>query len=402
MSDVLPVISQLKKPKHVYNFARRLQTEFLPLLKQESAYLQDLFPEGIELSVVEDILTRSEKLLEDVAARSQAPLTVSLIGTFSSGKTATLCALVNKADLLPMEQGPETGNVVELRIVPPSSSADVRFAECILFSVNELVDMLRNYCEALKLNYVLPDEIDEYLTKLPELRNELKLKLRELWQLFNNNQSSLGQIETLRKFASLYWLVSCTILFFKRFGYTREGPLGKFVFPRDIDLLRAAISLDMQWSANECSPSSIEEYVSKHWAQVPSTLQAVVAEFSKGQVNPLVLRAFFPLIRRVVITEELALDTEEWNNIDGLSFLDFPGLNSGNQRDVYLSQKELSEAHVNLLFLLASRPNSTDIQELTQIVTEAKREHEDLTERIIPIINFFDAYQRLPVLAGPD
>ena len=176
--QISDALKQLKKSARVRDFATRFQTEFVPMLEREGSLLQHLDMAPIDEATVNRLASRLRLLLDDTIARSQTPLRVSLIGTFTSGKTATLCALLRKPRLLPTSKLPETGNVVEVQVAPPGQSDGPRHIRCLLFSAIELESMLRDQLDWINhkhnQTFAIPEDVDFLNDFLPVLRKQIK------------------------------------------------------------------------------------------------------------------------------------------------------------------------------------------------------------------------------------
>ena len=389
---------KLKKPRDVAELASRISSEFLSMLKKEERKFLRFF--GFEESFIQEFVRQAEQLLAESIEKSQSPLRISMIGPFTSGKTITLCALLRKPRMLPSSIAPTSGNVVEIQIVPPGHADAANRMICVLFSLAELEHMLRDYYEWLQNNdkvklSALPPEEGFLRDKIVFFRSEARDVLRERW---TQQQQKPSDLRSLKRLAHLYFILITIERYLAQYqentafkqAYTLTLPYA----PDNEDAknrLKAVTILDMEWSVDMLHPEELERMADAFWQQTPQTFKQFSQNCENGQVSPEVLRALLPLYKRIILTQEMALPGG-WGEIERLSVLDFPGLNSGSRRDVYLCLKELDAAHANMLFLLANRPTVEDAQDLMDLIAEAKTHNVDLADRIIPIINFFDAY----------
>ena len=389
---------KLKKPRDVQELASRMSSEFLSMLKNDGKFLTLL---DFEESFLQEFVERAEQRLAESIEKSQSPFRISMIGTFSSGKTVTLCALLKKPRMLPSSNVPTSGNVVEIQIVPPGHADAANRMTCVLFSLAELEHMLRDYYEWLqrndkvKLSAISPEE-GFLRDKIVFLRSEVREVLRERW---TQQQQKPSDQRSLKRLAHLYFIL---IAIDRYLGKYQENTAFKQAYtltlpyaPDDEEAknrLKTVSMLGMQWSVDMLHPEELERMADAFWQQTPQNFKQFSQDCESGQASQEALRALFPLYKRIILTQEMALPGG-WGEIERLSVLDFPGLNSGSRRDVYLCLKELDAAHANMLFLRADLPNDEDIQELMNLIVEAKTHHVDLPDRVIPIINFFDAYR---------
>jgi len=395
---------KLKTPGLISNFASRIKSEFIPILREEGKFLERY---GFDYSDIKKIVSETEKKLDESIEKSQSPLKVSLIGPFSSGKTITLCALLKKPRMLPSSAAPTSGNVVEIQVVPPDDSEELNQVKCILFSQSELEAMLRDYYswlhskfpEKVKLND-LPERDGFLKQKIAYLKAEVEEEIKPIW--IRCKKENLAFTSLLKGLSHLYFILVTVNRYFSKYQDINESETSRVLsFPFKLDdgdfqnKLKAVTHLGMEWSLNMMHPEKLEESVDAFWRHTPDTPELLHSSCENGSISPEALRAMFPLYKRIVLTEKMDI-SEGWGGAERISFLDFPGLDSGNRRDVYLCLKELASAHANILFFMADRPTVRDAQNLIEIVSEAKSHLKQLSERIIPVINFFDAYENPP------
>jgi hypothetical protein len=403
--DYIPAkLKKLNTPSRVLHFvSQQLRPEFLSILEEEGDLLEEHY--GLDSH---NLVVAANKKLDEVIEKSQLPLRVSLIGVFTSGKTATLCALLNNPRLLPTAQRPTSGNVVEVNIVPPGEAQQqTQIIKCLLFSVVELEEMIRDYFNWLadQFKFRLPAgnvlEQEGYLkNKSQDLLTHTQEQLRDVWRSRNNRSNNVS-FESVKALASLYFILLSASRYLEKYpsvSPTESITLSVPYTPQEAsseERLKAVAMLGMEMSLQQLHPDQLEGQVVKFSEALPPTLEELQASCQKGEISTESLRALFPLYKRIVLTREMELQ-EGWGDIQRVAFLDFPGVGSGNRRDVYLCLRELQLAHVNLLFFLADRPQSEDAHELLDIIAEAKKESTQIGERIIPAINFFEQYAPLP------
>jgi len=394
---------KLKKPIQLTKMAETIKTDILSHLDVQGIELfDDVY--GLPPESLKQLVAKTTRQLDETIEKSQSPLKVSLIGPFASGKTVTLCALLNKPNLLPRSAQPTSGNVVEVQIVPPQSSNDTQIMQCHLFSLLELEDMLRDYYTYLQNNY-LPD-----LKKLPEqpgfVREQIHILCTDVNKLLENKwaEHKQGQMRFpfrgLSHLAHLYFIL-LTIRHYLQ-NYPQIGNSNALVLKLPYDhqdkkaqeRLISVTMLDMQWALDDMNPAVLEQKVQKLTTTLPTVLEELTQNCQQGHISNEALRALLPLYKRIVLTQEMEI--KDWEGAERITFVDFPGTGSDNRRDVYLCLKKLPEAHVNMLFFLANRPSHKETQPLIEIINEARPYLRNLTNRVIPVINFFDSYNPLP------
>jgi len=394
---------KIKKPTQLIEIAETIKTEILSHLDGQGIELfDDVY--GLSPESLQQLVAKTTKQLDETIEKGQSPLKVSLIGPFSSGKTVTLCTLLNKPDLLPRSAQPTSGNVVEVQIVPPQSSDDTQIMQCHLFSLVELEDMLRDYYTYLQNNYLRD------LKQLPGqpgfLREQIHILCTDINKLLENKwtEHKQGQMRFpfrgLSHLAHLYFIL-LTIRHYLQ-NYPQIGNTNALVLkiPYDYqdkeaqDRLISVTMLDMQWALDDMNPVVLEQKVQKLMTTLPTVLEKLTQTCQQGHIGNEALRALLPLYKRIVLTQEMAV--KNWTGAERITFVDFPGTGSDNRRDVYLCLKKLPEAHVNMLFFSANKPTIAQAQPLIDIIMEAKQHLKQLANRLIPAVNFFDNYAELP------
>jgi hypothetical protein len=389
-----------KTPADLKKIAETIKNEILSHLDTQG---RELFDQVYDLpqESLHQLREITTKLLDETIEKSESPLKVSLIGNFSSGKTITLCTLLEKPNLLPRSAQPTSGNIVEIQIVPPQSSNHTQIMQCHLFSLLELEDMLRDYYTYLQHNYLsdlkkLPDQAGFLREQINILCADIKKILEDKWTEGKQGRHFRG----LSHLAHLYFILLTISDYLQKFQIKNTDSL-VLELPYDYqdktaqDRLISVTMLDMQWELNDMNPAVLEQKVQTLMTTLPTTLEELTQACQQGHINNQALRALFPLYKRIVLTQEMEI--KDWTDMERITFVDFPGTGSDNRRDVYLSLKVLPEAHANILFFLANRPSNDATQPLIEIINEARADIEDLTNRVIPVINFFDSYNPLPV-----
>ena len=390
--------NKLKKPKSILYFAERVKSDFLSILKQEGRCFEEC-DDFDEISEIQDLITETEEMLNDSMQKCNSPFRVSMIGAFSSGKTSTLCTLLNNR-MLPRLQRPTSGNVVEMLVVPQNSDENTEKFKCIFFSLLELEDVVRDYYTWLIGKKVQMSELPVKRGFLKESINDLQQEVERflLREWSQQKNSGVKSLIVLKGLSHLHLFLTTLKYYF--FKYPENDNIKReysLFLPYSQDSkdtqekLETVTVLDMEKSLDELHPEKISENINKLWKYAPSTFKQLQDACSSGDIHIDVLRAFFPLYKRIVVTTKIDF-SGLWEGINTLSFLDFPGINSGNRRDIYLCLKELSLAHTNMLFMLANRPSMEDVEEPINLIAEAKNYGIDISDRMIPIINFFETY----------
>ncbi|MDM8561504.1 hypothetical protein [Candidatus Parabeggiatoa sp. HSG14] len=396
-------LKRKKKPVQLIEIAETIKTDILSHLDVQGIELfDDVY--GLSQDSLNQLVAQTLEQLEETIEKSQSPLKVSLIGPFSSGKTITLCTLLNKPDLLPRSAQPTSGNVVEIQIVPPQSSYDTQTMQCHLFSLLELEDMLRDYYVYLQNNYL------HDLKELPEqpgfLREQINILCTDINKLLDSRWTEHKQghkrfpFRGLSHLAHLYFIL-LTIRHYLQ-NYPQIGNTNALVLELPYDYqdkkaqerMISVTMLDMQWALDDMNPLVLEQKVQKLTTTLPTVLEELTQACQQGHISNEALRALLPLYKRIVLTQAMAV--KDWAGVERITFIDFPGTGSDNRRDVYLGLKKLPEAHVNMLFFSANKPTIAQTQPLIDIIMEAKRHLKQLANRLIPAINFFDNYAELP------
>jgi predicted transcriptional regulator len=397
-------LRRLNTPKKVVEFASQLRD----LLSSVAEHRQ-IFEDVYDMSDLQALLDDAENKLKEVEEKSQSPLRVSLVGEFSSGKTAALSALLKMPRILPSSQAPTSGNVVEVQIVPAESDVNSDIVRCVLFSPLELEDMLQDYYSWLGHKFKGFEQPEgNFLQGERFLRQNINFlvsnareQLKNAWMKQKQGDKAASH-NFVKSLAHLY-----RILYTIR-PYLEQYPTLKTAEPLELSVTLAGLSsqevqkrlktvamLSMAQSNDELLPDKIEQEVEQFWQSLPTPLENLQDYCQTGTISSEALRALFPLYKRIVLFKKMEL-SKDWKDTDRIALLDFPGVGSGNRRDAYLCTKELSAAHVNILFFIAKRPKDDDAQELFEIIVDAKKESRDLGERIIPVINFFEEYDGKP------
>ncbi|MCP4351128.1 MAG: hypothetical protein GY795_37155 [Desulfobacterales bacterium] len=400
---------KLRKPKSVSDLAGQFKTEFLTILQEQGEFLEEQY--DIENDEIQLLVNDAEEKLNESIEKSQAPLRVSMIGLFSSGKTVTLCSLLNKPRMLSSSITPTTGNVVEIQIVPPGQGEDSKQMKCVLFSQLELEAMLRDYYtwlagkEKVKLSD-LPEQPGFLRENINNLRLEVREKLRERWMQEAKEHSGF---RSLTRLAHLYFILATIERYLLQYQEENSDIKKSYMLSLPYDpeneeaenRLKSVTILAMEWDLNMLHPDKLDKLADTFWHHTPDTFSQLYDACENGNIRTEVLRALLPLYKRIILTEEMELPGG-WGEIDRIAFLDFPGVDSGSRRDVYLCLKELDTAHTNMLFFLADRPTVSQAQDLTETIAEARTHTVNLSDRIIPVINFFDAYPHDFESVAPD
>lgn len=397
-------LKKLKSPERLAEIAEKAKSNLLRTLEEEGQWLEEVA--DLTATDLHNFVAEAKKRLDETIEKSRSPLRVSLIGPFSSGKTVTLCALLGQPNLLPRAAQPTSGNVVEVQIVPPGTSDKLNVMDCTLFSPLELENMLRDYYHFLRSKRLdlkaLPETNGFLREQVNRLCQDVKEQLSEKRREFKKSATSRVSFEVLTNLAHLYFILVTIKHYLDSYpGITNPESLILSIpyhttEKRAQDRLIAVTMLDMQWGIEELEPERLAEKVDKFWQHLPANLADLKKSCEKGTVSTEALRALLPLYKRILLTQEMKLSEAEWKGIQRVSFLDFPGVGSDNRRDTYLCLKELPQAHVNMLFFLANRPAAKEAQQLLEIIAEAKQHLTQLSDRIIPVVNFFDGYDRLP------
>ncbi len=397
---------KIKTPERLTEIAEKAKSNLLRTLEEESQWLGEVA--DLNETDLQNFIAGTKKQLDETIEKSRSPVRVSLIGPFSSGKTVTLCALLGQPNLLPRAAQPTSGNVVEVQIVPPGTSDKLNVINCTLFSPLELEDMLRDYYLFLRSKRLdlkaLPDTKGFLREQVNRLCQDVKEQLTEKRREYKKRTAGMGHVsfEVLTNLAHLYFILVTIRRYFDSYpNLTNPESLVLSIpySPTDKsaqDRLVAVTMLDMQWGIDDFEPDLLADKVNKFWQHLPTSPADLKKHCEQGTIRTEALRALLPLYKRILLTQEMTLNDAGWGDIRRISFLDFPGVGSDNRRDTYLCLKELPLAHVNMLFFLANRPAAKEAQQLLEVIAEAKQHLTRLSDRIIPVVNFFDGYDRLP------
>jgi len=333
MSETLDkkLARKAKKPIQLTNIAKTLEDEILSHLDETNIELfDDVY--GIPVESSQRLVTQIKPLLAETIEKSQSPLKVSLIGPFSSGKTISLCALLNQPNLLPRSSQPTSGNVVEIQIVPNHQVEQTKFMRCHLFSIMQLEDMLRDYYTYLKANYI------NDLKTLPEnnfLREKIHILCKDIHDLLETKWTEHKQgimrfpFRGLTHVAHLYFILLTIRNYMQKYDSVGNSEILEFQLPYDANAkqskewLISVTMLDMQWSLSQMNPDSLEEKVAKLTNTLPDDINDLKQIAVDGEIKNETLRALLPLYKRIILTQ--TLDIEDWEGIERITFLDFPG-----------------------------------------------------------------------------
>jgi ADP-ribose pyrophosphatase YjhB (NUDIX family) len=396
-------LRKIKKPTQLIELAEKINTDILLHLDEPGIELfDDVY--GLPSTSLNQLVTQTKQQLAETIEKSQTSLKVSLIGPFSSGKTMTLCSLVNKPNLLPRSAQPTSGNVVEVQIVPPQSSNNTQIMQCYLFSLLELEDMLRDYYTYLQHNYLA--EFKNLPAQPGFLREQIHILCSDINKLLENKWTEHKQgkmrfpFRGLSHLAHLYFILLTIRHYLQHYSQISNDSSLRLELPYDHqdqkaqNRLISVTMLDMQWALDDMNPAVLEQKVQKLTTTLPTALEELKSACQQGQISNEALRALLPLYKRIVLTQEMEM--KDWTGAERITFVDFPGTGSDNRRDVYLSIKTLPETHVSMLFFSANKPTLDQAQPLIDIIMEAKQHLKQLANRLIPTINFFDNYAELP------
>lgn len=362
---------------------------------QKLAANQNLLKEHLGIQVM-DILEKAGPYLKQGKIKIQEPLKVALVGEYSTGKTTALKALFRlpKGYRLPADKAkPTTGNVTEIRVHFSGTQHPDFFSQCsaVLFDHDTIEVMLMDYYKALNSeNYGLLLIQEKILVQLETLKSDVRNLLKNKHNQLNGPHSDN---EGYSKLSAFFRLLLTIDHYKKRFGAFPdpsnqvsllfnanhsgfENRLGKLIIlPSEEDPI--------------ASPEKIEQQLASNWQKVPETLNSLVEACTNGSLDLEALRAIFLLVSRVILNVESKIQPE-FQELDCISFLDFPGLGSANFRDKWLCKHEMKTAHLNLFFISGEKPALNVAYELLRIIAEDKGDK--TIERIIPVINQFDLY----------
>jgi hypothetical protein len=314
--------------------------------------------------------------------RATAPVTIGVVGEFSSGKTLLLGGLVGYADALPVSAKPSTGNVTALRFTPVDG---LRTTELTSFTIDFLTeeglrDCLRHMLAEARQRSRVAQVGDARLASVeekvaggsPAAWAELVRWGQEAWAATPNP----GLRRLVRE---LVWLA--------RAASALPGVLGQ---RRDFDRETALEGLQLAPALGDIAKVSFDNMLASLPPVPPQPLGQAPDTWSVA-----LLRAAFPLIRRVEIGVRLSREIWDLSRLRGVNefvLLDFPGLGAADSgvRDTFLCMRELQNVQTILILLNGLQPGAgREAQEIFDLLQQ-QRPQQNLKNFVLVGVSRFD------------
>ncbi|KWV34648.1 P-loop NTPase family protein [Micromonospora rifamycinica] len=322
---------------------------------------------------------------------ARAPITVGVVGEFSTGKSLLLGALLGNPELLPAASNATTGNVTALRLSagPPGSAVAVTGASVSLLSGTQ-IEASAGFILAKIASVVAETRLPVDVAPLRDYN-----PVRDGWHVFEQwcRRFIWPDVENpeLHEAAVLGIRDSAWELLRIRNALDRAGALVDPVNPgvsRPVSLgeYAAALAID-----------DLRTLPTRFPVRPPTVPLAAGSELTSG-----VLRELFPLVGRVNL--QISVPAGQWpvHELAGLwevEFLDFPGLNArGAARDDFLSASMLRPVHTILIVVRAERPDTEVPTRFLALLAGHGRGRDELADAAIVVNNMFDL---LPPPAAP-
>jgi len=319
------------------------------------------------------------QLATDLVNAAKQPVTLGIVGEYSSGKSMLLSTLLGRPGLLPTEQRPTTGNVTALHLLPGNPGLGTGFegdATVTYMSRYELAACVRYMLDefARRIEENFPDaDVSPVIDCDPVNKDWRGLETWCRTNLWGGEFRNPGHRQIVAELMAI------------RDAQLSAGDLLGQQVPVADKLIREALDLGDE----EAVPAAFPERAFR-----PGVTRDSVARDGDD------LKATFPLIKRVGY--RVRVDPEVWP-LDGLRdenevvLLDFPGLTAGRSalRDEYLSRKELHDIHTITVIISADKPG-TEVPFKFYAMMERHdrdgigRDPRELRESILVVGNRFD------------
>lgn len=340
----------------------------------------------------EAVLARRDEVLQLARELYQAakdPVTLGIVGAFSSGKSMLLGTLLGRPGLLPTQQRPTTGNVTALHLLPGQPGAGTAFEGDATVTYMNRIELTE--CVRYMLDRFAAQFIDTFPTADVSLLTDCDPVNKDWRELETWCRAQLWGAATRSR--DLRQIVA-ELMAIRDAHLCAGALLGQSVQLTD-ELIRDALDLGDEQPVPDVFPER------KFRPNV--TLDSVRRDGGD-------LGATFSLIKRV--TYRVRVDPKVWR-LDGLRdenevvLLDFPGLTAGRSalRDEYLSRNELHDIHTITVIIDADKPG-TDVPFKFYAMMERHDRHgigrnpDELRDSILVVGNRFDMITAPP--APPD
>ncbi|TSC54359.1 MAG: hypothetical protein LiPW30_696 [Parcubacteria group bacterium LiPW_30] len=331
---------------------------------------------------IKDVLEEAKKLISKGMESADAPLRIAIVGEFSSGKTLLLNSFLVAADLFPSLPQPTTGNVLEVHVQlgAEQKASTITNTEVYFFNEKEAEEILNVYLKDLKDQKVLINVTSLTLnSSVNDVTQSLLAFENDLCKAFPTTVAPTSRYMIL---AALEYAVALRhqLSFVKR-ELRQQYDLGQNLIP-------FALTLSQRPNFDQ----GIDTLYSKFkdtCAKIPKTINVLTEE---------ILRACFPLIRRVLVKITAwcqPFGIENPGHCNTIAFLDFPGLGAENSssRDLYLCRTEIDKAHVMLAVFNGSNTGGGGTSKMASLFNRLDKLKQD---RVMVAIGRFDEFQPGP------
>ena len=316
-----------------------------------------------------------------VAAFAREPITVGVVGQFSSGKSLLLGLLLGRPDLLPVEDRATTANVtaLHLTIAPAGSRPERTDAQVQYLTEAELID-----CVAYMLEVLQKRATDVGLDPGPLRELAALSPLSRLWpaleQWCRTTAWPHGELQLKLLVGELVALKAAATAAPALLGWST--PVRPTTVDRALELPMADAEADLGvFPEPPAPPAAVDQRA--------------------GEPDVAQLRATLPLVKRVTLDIAVPADVWDLSGLRGdneMVLLDFPGLGAKRSlvRDYYLSRRELAEV-TTILVLINGQAGGSDVP--TEFPSMMGRDPEQLRDRVLAVVGRFD---QLPDYVAPD
>jgi hypothetical protein len=373
-----------------------------PTLAEFGAYAQEALemldrqtiPDSDQARAAYDEIVKAAR---EVEARVDAPMTIGFVGEYNVGKSLLLGTLLGDPGLLPVEEGPATGNITVLRLAPgprgsdtrAGATAEIRFLSDEQFSASfrsvlaELVKEVDHDNPELGAGEILGGDYDPLGDRGWAPFNAW---VPRLWGVTRSGPPGVPGLqaapaERTRPVADAHKGAVGELCLMRDAFLNQVGLVGGRITV-GTDVIRAALALPTAQRVPELPPK-----------RQTFTLNSV--GLGRPATAAQQLRLSFPLIERVLL--EVSVSPDHWP-LAGLlaehevQILDFPGIGAAGSygRDAYLSRRELVDVHTILLVLRTGRAEAAGANAFWTMLKNGGRGAAALEDAALVVANAFD------------
>lgn len=338
---------------------RMKQSADLALAERETARSHS--PADADLTA---LLDKISVAAENVIRSAGSPIKVGIGGEFNAGKSLLIGALIGRADALPVNARPTTGNATHLRFVQAEDSEPTRIESHSISYLSE--GELR---ECLRQGLVEAERFAKFYPPSAPALSSLRLDRPDLWQAVVDwcraVWDGVSIPECLHLLREIYWMAQSFLRY-------------RMLLRPDAYHVPAQIAEDglilpdaSEETGNQLKPDAFFQ---------PPRLSA-----PPDQLSSALIASSFPLIRRVEMHVKLSREAWDISRVRGTNefvLVDLPGLGAGHStfRDRFICSRELVDVHTILLLLNSQRSGASGPVSLLSMMSvgqsaEVKPEH---------------------------